>query len=159
MINSLLVAINSSADISETVALLKNISIPATAKAFVVCVVSPEFALVPGLNDDVRMEMEEYPAAANEEAAAHQLVGTIVASLKAIGIEAVGELLSGDPAKEIVKHAEIHNCDLIVMAHHHLSWFGRLRDPSVCNAVIERTGCPVLVVTSRPQPSRGTHAS
>lgn len=55
-------------------------------------------------------------------------------------------LMDGDPAGEIVCHAEATECDLIVMGTHGRTGLGRMFLGSVAEQVMRRAPCPVLTV-------------
>jgi nucleotide-binding universal stress UspA family protein len=72
-------------------------------------------------------------------------------SLRAIvptvaGLSHQHECLIGSPASEILKFAEMHDIDLIVMASHGRSGLSRLLLGSVAEGVMRKANCPVLVV-------------
>ena len=56
----------------------------------------------------------------------------------------VGE--SGDPAEAILRSADEHDADIIVVGTHDRGWFARLFEPSVSTEVVKRSPRPVLVV-------------
>lgn len=56
------------------------------------------------------------------------------------------ELLSGDPAQEILQTVNAKHCDLIVMGTHGRSGLGRLLMGSVAERVVRHATCPVLTV-------------
>lgn len=58
--------------------------------------------------------------------------------------DAVGEL--GDPASAILRAAENHQVDVIVLGTHERGWFDRILNPSVSKEVVKQTDVPVLVV-------------
>jgi nucleotide-binding universal stress UspA family protein len=58
--------------------------------------------------------------------------------------QAIGEL--GDPADAILRAAEEHRVDVIVVGSHDRGWLSRLWQPSVSGAVVKHTELPVLVV-------------
>lgn len=152
MFDNVILALNAEADIAAAQALLAKLATPIATVIHIVCVVNPEFALVtkPGETlKEAKEDSEEYPAAAQEETQAHLLVAKQVESFKMLGKSVMAEIVAGEPAHEIVDYAKAHQADLILMSRRHLSWFGRLREPSVCNYVIEHAVCPVLIIPSR----------
>jgi nucleotide-binding universal stress UspA family protein len=153
MFDTIILALNAESDIVVAARMLEKFTPPVAAELHVVCVVSAEFALVPKPGEDAKMESEECPAAAEEETNAHQIVREFAEGLQGPGHITVTAVLTGEPAPEIVKYANNHKADLIIMAHRHLSWFSRLRDPSVCHQVIEHAPCPVLVMPGRGSPA------
>jgi nucleotide-binding universal stress UspA family protein len=58
--------------------------------------------------------------------------------------EVVGE--EGDPADAVLRAAEEHHVDVIVVGTHHRGWFDRLVRPSVSKEIIKESKVPVLVV-------------
>lgn len=59
------------------------------------------------------------------------------------------EIVAGDPADEIVRLANIHQADLIVIGNRGLTGFDRVVQGSVSSQVVENAPCSVLVVKSR----------
>jgi nucleotide-binding universal stress UspA family protein len=59
-------------------------------------------------------------------------------------------VLSGTPADEIVRDAERHASDLVVVGARGLGAFKRLVLGSVSESVLRHAPCPVLVVRPRP---------
>jgi nucleotide-binding universal stress UspA family protein len=57
-------------------------------------------------------------------------------------------LLRGEPAAEIVRAAQEHGCDLIVIGTHGRTGLPRLLLGSVAEGVMRRAQCPVLTVKS-----------
>jgi nucleotide-binding universal stress UspA family protein len=58
--------------------------------------------------------------------------------------EVVGE--EGDPADAVLRAAEEHQVDVIVVGAEHRGWFDRLLRPSVSAEIIKESKVPVLVV-------------
>jgi nucleotide-binding universal stress UspA family protein len=56
------------------------------------------------------------------------------------------ECLTGNPVVEILKFAESHGVDLIVMASHGRTGLSRLLMGSIAEGVMRKARCPVLVV-------------
>jgi nucleotide-binding universal stress UspA family protein len=52
----------------------------------------------------------------------------------------------GDPSEAILRAAEQHRADVVVIGSHERSWWQRLIDPSVSSDVVEDARIPVLVV-------------
>ena len=53
----------------------------------------------------------------------------------------------GDPAEAIRLAAQRHDVDVIVVGTHERSWWSRLAQPSVSQAVVDDSPVPVLLVT------------
>jgi nucleotide-binding universal stress UspA family protein len=58
--------------------------------------------------------------------------------------ESIGDV--GDPAYAILRAADEHDVDLIVVGSHTHSWFSRLFTGSVSNDLLREADIPVLVV-------------
>ena len=56
------------------------------------------------------------------------------------------EVVSGDPAEEIIRLAHIHNVNLIVMGNRGLTGLNRVLQGSVSSQVVADAPCSVLVV-------------
>ncbi|MBF2004193.1 MAG: universal stress protein [Chlorogloeopsis fritschii C42_A2020_084] len=61
-------------------------------------------------------------------------------------VESEIELVSGDPAEEIIRVANIHKADLIVIGSRGLTGMNRIVQGSVSSQVVEEGPCSVLVV-------------
>ncbi|MCC5609492.1 universal stress protein [Nostoc sp. CHAB 5834] len=59
------------------------------------------------------------------------------------------ELVTGDPAKEIIRLANIYKTDLIIIGSRGLMGVKRIVEGSVSSQVVEEANCSVLVVKSR----------
>jgi len=90
-------------------------------------------------------ELEEYPAACDEQQLAERAVATAVRALREAGFDSLGCMVAGQPVEAIVAKARELECELIIMGHRHLSRLGRLLDPSISAKVIDRVQVPVLV--------------
>ncbi|MFJ4454024.1 universal stress protein [Pseudomonas sp. NPDC089392] len=90
-------------------------------------------------------ELEEYPAACEEQRLADRAVAEAVRELQQAGFVSQGCMVAGQPVEAIVAKAQELNCELIIMGHRHLSRLGRLLDPSISAKVIDRVEVPVLV--------------
>ncbi|MEN9313976.1 MAG: hypothetical protein RIS35_369 [Pseudomonadota bacterium] len=70
--------------------------------------------------------------------------------LREAGLNAKGEVVSGSPVDEIVRHAEKIGADLIIVGHRHLdSWAERWWRGSMSKVLIEQSPCSVLVAITR----------
>ena len=56
------------------------------------------------------------------------------------------EMVTGDPAEEIIRLANIYKADLIIIGSRGLTGMKRIVQGSVSNQVVEEAGCSVLVV-------------
>ncbi|ATB64655.1 universal stress protein [Pseudomonas mosselii] len=90
-------------------------------------------------------ELEEYPAACDEQQLAEHAVNSAVGILCEAGFESLGCMVAGQPVEAIITKARELECELIIIGHRHLSRVGRLLDPSISAKVIDRAHVPVLV--------------
>ena len=114
----------------------------------VICVLDPDrdpAALTPTLLGTGEIIPDTGPSQAQLDA--DQAVVAAVSQLQAAGVEARGHVASGEPSRLICTYAHNRNCQLIVLGHRYRHWFAKLREGSVCHAVIEHASCPVLVQT------------
>ncbi|MDZ4076006.1 MAG: universal stress protein [Hylemonella sp.] len=73
-----------------------------------------------------------------------------VQRLAQAGLQARGEVVSGDPVHELAKAAGRLQADLIVVGHKHQDgWAARWWRGSVSKSLIEHAPCSVLVVITR----------
>ncbi len=88
------------------------------------------------------------PESDSAERAGYQAVlDAGVQRLRAAGLEAQGDLVTGNSVDEIVRVAKDRRADLIVVGHKHLdSWAARWWRGSVSASLIEYAPCSVLVV-------------
>ncbi|MEO8119938.1 MAG: universal stress protein [Rhodoferax sp.] len=83
----------------------------------------------------------------SEEIRYQTILDAGVRQLTAAGLNARGEVVTGDPVHEIVRCAHRIEADLIVVGHQHLDgWTARWWRGSVSTSLLERAPCSVLVV-------------
>lgn len=70
------------------------------------------------------------------------------------GVEAEGHFIIGVPSIEIIRAAEKHHVDLIVMGTHGRTGLAHILLGSTAERVIQRAACPVLTVKGTVQPPR-----
>ncbi|MEV6995537.1 universal stress protein [Streptomyces sp. NPDC093228] len=83
-----------------------------------------------------------------DDAAAHQVLDSAVATLRQAGVPADGELLDGlvaDVARAVQEAAEGFAADLIVVSPHHRSRLAAWFSPSVSDAVAHQSRIAVLL--------------
>lgn len=90
---------------------------------------------------------EEHVAAA--KAVADRIVSDAVEKAAALGIEAKGRVLLGEPALKIVGYATKAGADSIVMGTHGRSGFKRFFMGSVAEAVLRSSPCPVVIIREK----------
>jgi len=100
------------------------------------------------LDNSVRVTLdaeiaEELDQAYNDEAANYLKI--IAKTLQKKDILVKTEVLSGNPAEEIIKYSQLSGVDLIIMSTHGRSGFSRIVFGSVADKVIRQTEVPVLL--------------
>lgn len=68
---------------------------------------------------------------------------------KKAGVRAVGLMVEGDPAREIVRAAKSQRADLIVVGTHGRAGLAKFFVGSVAGRVVATAPCPVVTVRSR----------
>ena len=75
-----------------------------------------------------------------------QIEKKLVAYQASLPYQSELELVTGDPAQEIVRLANIHQADLILIGNRGLTGIKRIVNGSVSSQVMEEAHCSVLVV-------------
>ncbi len=75
-----------------------------------------------------------------------EIVDGVVEQAENEGVEAVGTVISGSSAEQIVKYASENDIDLIVMGTHGRTGIGRVLSGSVTEHVVRSATVPVLVI-------------
>ncbi|MDZ7959499.1 MAG: universal stress protein [Aulosira sp. DedQUE10] len=65
---------------------------------------------------------------------------------ESLSVKSVLELVTGDPADEIIRLANIYKADLIIIGSRGLTGMTRIVQGSVSSQVVEEASCSVLVV-------------
>ena len=78
---------------------------------------------------------------------AHEVVENISKRLEAEGVKVQRQVLNGNPAHEIVKFADEHQCDMIIMNTHSIKSPKRFFAGSITNNVVHHASVPVIVVS------------
>ena len=121
-------------------------TLAAAAKADILCVyIAPSLAEYVGFNVP--------------QAALDTFIGDVVASAETTmndflannfkDLPVKGLVLAGYPAEEILKAAETHHADMIVMGTHGRTGIDRIIFGSVAENVVKAAACPVLTVKPR----------
>ncbi|GAB4371869.1 MAG: universal stress protein [Elainellaceae cyanobacterium] len=76
----------------------------------------------------------------------HQQLEKLQAYQESLPCKSELEIVTGDPAEEIVRLANIHDVDLIVMGSRGLTGVNRILKGSVSSQVVEDAACSVMVV-------------
>ena len=145
MPSPVLIAIDASPAASALLALARRYCHPDTHELHVLLAIDSTFAVHDKPAPYTAEELEEYPAACEEQRLGDAAVADAVKALQAAGFTSQGCMVAGQPADAIVDKAQQLGCELIIMGHRHLSRLGRLLDPSISAKVIDRVQVPVLV--------------
>ncbi len=85
----------------------------------------------------------------DDEAAARAAERAAEVAAEIPSAETIGEV--GDPTTAILRAADDHDVDVIVVGSHHKNWLARLIEGSVADNVAHRATVPVLVVAAPPR--------
>jgi nucleotide-binding universal stress UspA family protein len=83
---------------------------------------------------------------ADTETIPHQQLEKLQACQAALPCKSELEIVTGEPAEEIIRLANIHQVDLIVMGSRGLTGMNRILKGSVSSQVVEEAPCSVFVV-------------
>lgn len=136
MLNKILVAIDGSEVADQVIQTLQQLSLPQTAHVVLAHV------LVPDANPDVAADR---PQIDTEDISYHSLE-KLQAYQTDLPCKSELEIVRGEPAEEIVRLANIHQADLIVIGSRGLTGVTRILQGSVSSQVVEEASCSVLVV-------------
>ena len=145
MPSPILIAIDASPASSALLTLARRYCRPGQHELHVLLAIDSTFAVHEQPAPYPAEELEEYPAAREEQQHADHAVAAAVRELQHAGFTSQGCMVAGQPVEAIVAKARELNCELIIMGHRHLSRLGRLLDPSISAKVIDRVQVPVLV--------------
>ncbi|MGE8307298.1 MULTISPECIES: universal stress protein [Pseudomonas] len=146
-----LIAIDASSASAALLSLTRRYCRPDEHELHVLLAIDSTFAVHDKPAPYTTEELEEYPAACEEQQHADHAVAKAVRELQDAGFTSQGCMVAGQPVDAIVAKAQALNCELIIMGHRHLSRLGRLLDPSISAKVIDRVEVPVMVgVANKP---------
>lgn len=137
MLNKILVALDGSELSDPVIHALQQLSLQPEAKVILAHVVvstghDPDVAV-----DRPQADVEEIPRRNLEKLQAYQAE---------LPCQSEIEIVMGEPAEEIVRLANIHHADLIVMGNRGLTGLSRILQGSVSSQVVEDAHCSVWVV-------------
>ncbi|QXI34531.1 universal stress protein [Pseudomonas promysalinigenes] len=145
MPSPVLIAIDASPACAALLTLASRYCRPGDHELHVLLAIDTTFAVHDKPAPYTAQELEEYPAACEEQRHGERAVAEAVQHLQQAGFSSQGYLVARQPVEAIVAKAQALNCELIIMGHRHLSRLGRLLDPSISAKVIDRVEVPVLV--------------
>ncbi|MDH1574471.1 MULTISPECIES: universal stress protein [Pseudomonas] len=145
MPNPVLIAIDASPASTALLTLARRYCRPDEHELHVLLAIDSTFAVHDKPAPYTAEELEQYPAACEEQRLGDRAVAEAVALLKQAGFTSHGCMVAGQPVEAIVAKARELQCELIIMGHRHLSRLGRMLDPSISAKVIDRVEIPVMV--------------
>ncbi|HEN8711801.1 TPA: universal stress protein [Pseudomonas putida] len=145
MPNPVLIAIDASPASAALLTLARRYCRPDEHELHVLLAIDSTFAVHDKPAPYTAEELEQYPAACEEQRLGDRAVAEAVALLKQAGFTSHGCMVPGQPVEAIVAKARELQCELIIMGHRHLSRLGRMLDPSISAKVIDRVEIPVMV--------------
>lgn len=104
--------------------------------------------VIPPPEEDVEWSADR-PHGTSEEIPYRKLEKQLQSYQTRLPYESELEIVTGDPAEEIVRLANIHHADLIVIGSRGLTGLKRILERSVSSQVIEDAPCSVLLIKPR----------
>lgn len=137
MFNKILVALDSSELSEQVVEMIEQVHLEPETKVILAHVIVNS-----GADPDVAVDRPQ----ADIESIPHHQLEKLQAYQAQLPYQSELELVTGDPAEEIVRLANIHQADLIIMGSRGLTGMNRILQGSVSSEVVEEAPCSVLVV-------------
>ncbi|MBD3881535.1 universal stress protein [Phormidium tenue FACHB-886] len=137
MLKRILVALDSSNLSAQVITTVQQLQLPADAEIVVAHVLDQSKSDLEVASDRPPVSTEAIPKDSLEKLEAYQA---------ALPTESSLEVVAGDPAEEIIRLANIHKTDLIVIGSRGLTGVDRILQRSVSSQVVEEAHCSVLVV-------------
>ncbi len=138
MLKTILVALDSSELSERVIQSLQGIKLQAATKIILAHV-------IPSLESEVEMPVDR-PHTNPEDLPYRQIEKQLQSYQAELSCESQLEIVSGNPAEEIIRLAHIYSCDLIVIGSRGLTGLKRIIHGSVSSQVVEDAPCSVLVV-------------
>lgn len=138
MLKTVVVALDGSETQGQVIESLEELQIQPTAKIILSHVIIP-----PDLNQEL---VADRPQSGVEVLPYLHLEKQLQSYQSQLPGESVLEIVTGDPAEEIIRLANIYNADLIVIGSRGLTGMKRIIQGSVSSQVVENAHCSVLVV-------------
>ena len=139
--NTILVAIDNSEFAAQVLQAVGQFKLEPTAKVILVHVVSSGT-----LDFDAVVDR---PHAQGNEIAYREVEKLLQSYQETLPCESELEIVSGEPAEEILRLANIHKVDLIAIGCRGLTGLKRILEGSVSSEVVAEAPCSVLVVRAR----------
>ncbi|MEH1919856.1 universal stress protein [Nostoc sp.] len=141
MLNSILVALDGSEISERVIQTLDNLALSKDAK-LILCHVFP--------TPESEMELPaDRPQPESPTFSYFQIEKQLQSYQEKLSITSELELVTGDPAEEIIRLANIYKTELIIIGSRGLMGMKRIVQGSVSSQVVEEANCSVLVVKPR----------
>jgi nucleotide-binding universal stress UspA family protein len=137
MIKHILVATEGSDAAAKAYAFAVDIAKKYDAELHVLAVARP-----PDFGEDVETEA----IIENSKKHYQKVLAPLRAQAPSLGVRVHFEVAVGHPAEQIMRHAEQHNADVIVIGHRGKTFIERWRLGSITHRVLQYAHCPVIVV-------------
>ncbi|MFN6483601.1 MULTISPECIES: universal stress protein [unclassified Nostoc] len=138
MLNSVLVALDGSEISQRVIQALDNLALSKDSKV-ILCHVFP--------TPESEMELPaDRPQSESPKFSYFQVEKQLQSYQEKLSIASELELVTGDPAEEIIRLANIYKTDLIIIGSRGLMGMKRIVQGSVSSQVVEEANCSVLVV-------------
>lgn len=138
MLNTIVVALDDSEIAERVMQTLPGLVLPKSGKVVLCHVFSPPDA-------DKELPADR-PHPKSVEVSYLQVEKQLLSYQKQLSVDSELELVTGDPAEEIIRLANIYQADLIVIGSRGLTGMKRIVQGSVSSQVVEDAHCSVLVV-------------
>ncbi|BAZ68409.1 MAG: universal stress protein [Pelatocladus maniniholoensis HA4357-MV3] len=141
MLKTIVVALDSSGIAERVIEALNDLVLPKDSKV-ILCHVFPP--------PDSEMELAaDRPHSDSQVLSSLQVEKLLQSYQTQLPVASEIELVSGDPAEEIIRLANIYKADLIVIGSRGLTGMNRIVQGSVSSQVVEEAHCSVFVVKPR----------
>lgn len=141
MIKTILVALDSSELSEQVIQTLEEIQLQPATKVILSHVMTPP-------ETDVEWAADR-PHPNSEELLYRQIEKQLESYQPKLPCQSELEIVTGDPAEEIIRLANIYQADLILIGSRGLTGLKRILQGSVSSQVVENAPCSVLVVKPR----------
>jgi nucleotide-binding universal stress UspA family protein len=142
MLNTILVAVDSSELSKQVILTLRQFSLPAETLVVLTHVIAPS---------ESGLDLPADRPGSDPQLGLYRHIEVELEAIQAsLPCRSQIEIVSGDPAEEIIRLANIHKTDLIVLGSRGLTGVNRILKGSVSSQVVSDAHCSVLVVKQFP---------
>lgn len=138
VLKTILVALDSSELSATVIKTLRDLKLQPETQVILTHVISPHNPDLLSEADRPHTNLEEFPY--------RQIEKQLQTYQNTLPCQSELEIVSGDPAEEIIRLANIHHADLIVLGNRGLTGMKRILQGSVSSQVMADAPCSVMVV-------------